>query len=106
MTLLYWLAGIIPIPIPAGGGKLPASGPLAIYLSLMVFIILGMVIRFLVIRRSEHFKKQSAVKNFFFELNSFSYLKPDMTVLTQIFIGVNGLSLFLLMVEFFIKALA
>jgi hypothetical protein len=86
---------IMPIPIPMGGGHLPPIAGLAMWMVVDIAIVIGLFIRFLLIKKDRRFLYQSKFKNFFYELNDdtpqkqkeldnydwYVYCKPDFNFL-------------------------
>ena len=105
-TVFCQAQSVVPIPVRiCGGGRVPDNVPLAFYLSLTVILVMCMFIRFLVIRKNHYFKKQSTLKNFFYELNEYTSLKPELNFCSIGIIILNVIALFVLMVGFFLHIL-
>jgi len=91
---------IIPIPIYHGGGHIDPKGVIAMYLVLNALCIIGLCVRYFIIKNSVYFKKQSVLKNIFFELDEYSIIKQDLNILSVFIIVLNGLALIIIMVKY------
>lgn len=93
----------IPIPIQLSGGSQETKSiyMIATYLSVTISCLIWLVVRFLVVRKSKYFVRQSAVRNFFYELIEYENIRDhyllNMAALillcVQVLAFVVGLSL-------------
>lgn len=98
----------IPMPIPihmGSGGGLKENAPLAIYLSMTTLTLLIMTARMFFIKNHKDFKKQSIIKNFFFDIDEYEYSKPWINIGTIMLLCVNAIAAMVLLVMFFMKIL-
>ena len=93
---------IMPMPIYGGGHMEPMQG-VALWVVLNVAIIIGLCIRFLLIKKDQRFSYQSPLKNFFYELNDdnperqkelsgydwYVYCKPSLNFLMMGIVIIN-----------------
>lgn len=85
---------------------MPAYIFVAIYLSFSTLFLGWMIIRFILIRNNKAFNKQSAFKNFFYELDEYEYTKPIINFPASMLISIQAILALVLLLIFFINILS
>lgn len=88
---------LVPMPINQNYGTDPSTVVLSSFIAINIFCIIWLVARWCMIRESQHFSKQSAVKNFFYELKNFSDDEPSTNTPTMILITIYSIAILVLM---------